>query len=35
MNLQKAVGINNKGQVLAEAHTITTFQNHALVLNPN
>ena len=33
--LQKAVGINNKGQVLVEAHTTTTFQNHALVLNPN
>ena len=33
--LQKAVGVNNKGQVLVEAHTTTTFQNHALVLNPN
>jgi probable HAF family extracellular repeat protein len=33
--LQSAVGINNKGQILAQAHTTTTFQNVALVLNPN
>jgi probable HAF family extracellular repeat protein len=34
-NLQKAVGINNKGQIVVEAQTETTFQNHALLLNPN
>jgi probable HAF family extracellular repeat protein len=34
-NLQKAVGVNNKGQIVVEAQTESTFQNHALLLNPN
>jgi probable HAF family extracellular repeat protein len=33
--LQSAKGINNKGQILVEAQTALTFQNHTLVLNPN
>jgi probable HAF family extracellular repeat protein len=33
--LQTAIGINNKGQILVEAHTTSTFQNHALLLNPS
>jgi probable HAF family extracellular repeat protein len=34
-NLQKAVGVNNHGQIVVEAQTEATFQNHALLLNPN
>jgi probable HAF family extracellular repeat protein len=33
--LTNAVGINNKGQILVDASTTSTFQNHALVLTPN
>jgi len=33
--LQSAKGINNKGQIVVEAQTALTFQNHTLVLNPN
>jgi probable HAF family extracellular repeat protein len=33
--LQQALGINNKGQIVVDASTTTTFQNHALLLNPN
>ena len=33
--LREALGINNKGQIVADASTTTTFQNHALLLNPN
>jgi probable HAF family extracellular repeat protein len=33
--LQTALGINNKGQIVVEAHTTSTFQIHALLLNPN
>jgi len=33
--LQTALGINNKGQIVVEAHTTSTFQNHALLLNPS
>jgi probable HAF family extracellular repeat protein len=33
--LQTAIGINNKGQILVNAHTVTTYQNHALLLTPN
>jgi probable HAF family extracellular repeat protein len=33
--LQSAKGINNKGQIVVEASTTATFQNHALLLNPN
>jgi probable HAF family extracellular repeat protein len=33
--LESAIGINNNGQILVQAHTTTTFQNVALVLNPN
>ena len=31
--LTNAVGINNKGQILVDASTTSTFQNHALLLN--
>lgn len=33
--LQTALGINNKGQIVVDASTTSTFQNHALLLNPN
>jgi hypothetical protein len=33
--LQTAIGINNKGQILVNAHTVPTYQNRALVLTPN
>jgi probable HAF family extracellular repeat protein len=33
--LQTAIGINNKGQILVNAHTVPTYQNHALLLTPN
>jgi probable HAF family extracellular repeat protein len=33
--LQTAIGINNKGQIVVDASTTSTFQNHALLLNPN
>jgi probable HAF family extracellular repeat protein len=33
--LQTAIGINNKGQIVVDASTTITFQNHALLLNPN
>jgi probable HAF family extracellular repeat protein len=33
--LQEAIGINNKGQILVQALTTSTFQNHALLLNPS
>jgi probable HAF family extracellular repeat protein len=33
--LTNAVGINNKGQILVDASTTSTFQNHALLLNPS
>jgi hypothetical protein len=33
--LTNAVGINNKGQILVDASTTSTFQNHALLLNRN
>jgi probable HAF family extracellular repeat protein len=33
--LQTAVGINNNGQIVVDASTTSTFQNHALLLNPN
>jgi probable HAF family extracellular repeat protein len=32
--LTNAVGINNAGQILVDASTTSTFQNHALVLTP-
>jgi probable HAF family extracellular repeat protein len=34
-NLQKAIGVNNNGQIVVEAQTESTFQNHALLLNPH
>jgi probable HAF family extracellular repeat protein len=33
--LQSAKGVNNRGQIVVEAQTALTFQNHTLVLNPN
>jgi probable HAF family extracellular repeat protein len=33
--LQTALGVNNKGQIVVDASTTSTFQNHALLLNPN
>jgi probable HAF family extracellular repeat protein len=33
--LQTAIGINNKGQILVNAHTVSTYQNHAVLLTPN
>jgi probable HAF family extracellular repeat protein len=33
--LQMAIAINDKGQILVDALTTSTFQNHALLLNPS